>query len=138
MRTILSRAPILAPMILLAACNTVDATATSAVNPSVSDASASDPGRRVQAGKASWYQMGRRTANGEAFNPNGMTAAHRSLPFGTKVRVVHESSGRSVVVRINDRGPFSGGRIIDLARGPAQALGLTRSGIAYVSLHRLD
>jgi rare lipoprotein A len=133
MRTILSRAPILAPMILLAACNTVDATATSTVSPSVSD-----PGRKFQAGSASWYQMGRRTANGEAFNPNGMTAAHRNLPFGTRVRVVHESSGRSVVVRINDRGPFSGSRIIDLARGPAQALGLTRSGVAYVSLHRLD
>jgi rare lipoprotein A len=125
-------------MILLAACNTVDATATSAVNQSVSDSSVSNPGRRIQAGSASWYQMGRRTANGEAFNPNGMTAAHRSLPFGTKVRVVHESSGRSVVVRINDRGPFTGGRIIDLARGPAQALGLTRSGVAYVSLHQLD
>jgi rare lipoprotein A len=63
-----------------------------------------------------------------------MTAAHRSLPFGTRVRVVHEPSGRSVVVRINDRGPYSGGRIIDLARGPAQALGLTSTGTAVVAL----
>jgi rare lipoprotein A len=67
-----------------------------------------------------------------------MTAAHRSLPFGSRVRVVHEPTGRSVVVRINDRGPFTRGRVIDLARGPAHALGLTRSGTGYVSLHRLD
>jgi len=67
-----------------------------------------------------------------------MTAAHRTLPFGTRVRVVHEGTGRSVVVRINDRGPFTRGRVIDLARGAASALGVTRSGVAFVSLHRLD
>jgi rare lipoprotein A len=67
-----------------------------------------------------------------------MTAAHRSLPFGTKVRVVNEASGRSVIVRINDRGPFTRGRVIDLAQGPAQALGLTSSGTAYVSLQQID
>jgi rare lipoprotein A len=67
-----------------------------------------------------------------------MTAAHRTLPFGTRVRVVHERTGRSVVVRINDRGPFHGGRVIDLAEGPAQALGMTAEGATYVSLHRLD
>lgn len=94
-------------------------------------------GHRIQRGVASWYQSGRRTANGEAFRPGGMTAAHRSLPFGTRVRVVHERSGRSVVVRINDRGPFSRGRVIDLARGPARALGLTGSGVATVAVYRL-
>lgn len=90
---------------------------------------------------ASWYGPGfhgRRTASGERFNANAMTAAHPSLPFGTRLRVVNEKNGRSVVVRVNDRGPFAHRRIIDLAKGPAQALGLTTAGTAYVSLHRLD
>ena len=91
-------------------------------------------GQKLQRGHASWYQHGRRTANGEAFNPNGMTAAHRSLPFGTRVRVVNDKTGRSIVVRINDRGPFIGGRIIDLARGAARQLGM--GGVATVSLYR--
>jgi rare lipoprotein A len=67
-----------------------------------------------------------------------MTAAHRYLPFGTRLRVVNERNGQSVVVRVNDRGPFAHRRIIDLAKGPAQALGLMSTGTAYVSLHRLD
>jgi rare lipoprotein A len=90
----------------------------------------------VQRGAASWYGPGfhgRKTASGERFNANAMTAAHRSLPFGTKVRVVSERTGRSVTVRINDRGPFHGGRIIDLAAAPARALGI--AGTTYVSLH---
>jgi rare lipoprotein A len=94
-----------------------------------------------QRGQASWYGPGfdgKRTASGERFQPQAMTAAHRSLPFGTRVRVTHVSTGRSVVVRINDRGPFHGGRIIDLAAGPARMLGLTSVGSAYVSLHRID
>ena len=100
------------------------------------EASANEGGQKLQRGHASWYQHGRRTANGEAFNPNGMTAAHRSLPFGTRVRVVNERTGRSVVVRINDRGPFIGGRIIDLARGAARQLGM--DGVATVALYRLS
>jgi len=94
-----------------------------------------------QRGHASWYGPGfhgRRTASGETFNAGAMTAAHRTLPFGTRVRVLNARTGRSVVVRINDRGPFHRGRIIDLATGPAQMLGLTSAGSAYVSLHRLD
>ena len=90
----------------------------------------------IQRGAASWYGPGfhgRKTASGERFNTHAMTAAHRTLPFGTKVRVVNERTGRSVVVRINDRGPFHGGRVIDLAQAPARALGIT--GTAYVSLH---
>lgn len=87
-------------------------------------------------GTASWYGSGRRTANGETFHPGAMTAAHRSLPFGTHVRVVNERNGRSVVVRINDRGPFAHGRLIDLARAPARAIGLT--GTARVALTVLD
>ena len=92
-------------------------------------------GHKIQRGHASWYQHGRRTASGEAFNPNGMTAAHRSLPFGRQVRVVNEKTGRSVIVRIHGRGPFIGGRIIDLARGAARQLGM--NGVATVSLYRL-
>lgn len=90
----------------------------------------------AQSGGASWYGSGHRTASGEHFDPNGMTAAHRSLPFGTRVRVENRRTGRSVVVRINDRGPFVHGRIIDLSRGSARALGM--GGITYVSLHVMN
>jgi rare lipoprotein A len=81
-------------------------------------------GSGAQRGVASWYKHGRKTANGEAFNPHGLTAAHRSLPFGSRVKVVSERTGREVVVRINDRGPFARGRIIDLSLGSARALGM--------------
>src|SRR5437868_847203 len=87
---------------------------------------------QAQDGMASYYKSGRKTANGEKFNPNGYTAAHRSLKFGTKVRVTNLRNGRSVIVRINDRGPFVGGRIIDLAYGAAKAVGLHNSGVAKV------
>ena len=79
-------------------------------------------------GTASYYGPGfhgRRTANGERFNAHGITAAHRSLPFGTQVRVTSVATGRAVTVRINDRGPFTGGRIIDLSAGAARAIGLS-------------
>jgi rare lipoprotein A len=97
------------------------------------------PGLKVQRGGASWYGPGfhgRRTASGETFNTNAMTAAHRTLPFGTRVKVVNLRTGRSVVVRINDRGPFHKGRIIDLAKAPAMALGM--DGTADVSLHAMN
>ena len=87
-----------------------------------------------QTGHASWYKMGKVTANGERFNPNGLTAAHRTLPFGTKVKVKNLRNGKSVVVRINDRGPFIKGRVIDLALGAAKQIGLHRTGTARVSL----
>jgi rare lipoprotein A len=85
-------------------------------------------------GMASFYWQGQRTATGEHFNPEGMTAAHRSLPFGTRVRVTHLGNGRSVDVRINDRGPFVGGRIIDLSRGAAGVLGMRSQGVARVKV----
>lgn len=88
-------------------------------------------------GMASWYGPGfhgNRSASGEVFNQHSLTAAHRSLPFGTQVRVTNLNNGRAVVVRINDRGPFSRGRVIDLSAGAAQVIGLTRSGVAPVSL----
>jgi rare lipoprotein A len=84
-------------------------------------------------GMASYYKSGKRTANGEHFNPNGLTAAHRKLKFGTKVRVTNVHNGKSVVVRINDRGPFIRGRVIDLSLGAAKVIGLHRSGVAKIS-----
>lgn len=92
-------------------------------------------GASAGGGIASYYASGSRTASGAAFNPDGMTAAHRSLPFGTKVRVTNRSNGSSVVVTINDRGPFVGGRVIDLSRGAARAIGM--GGLAPVSLEVL-
>jgi len=93
-------------------------------------------------GLATWYGpgfAGRRTANGERFDPGQLTAAHRTLPFGTRVRVVSERTGDSVVVRINDRGPFGHeDRIIDLARGAARRIGLDRAGVMRVRLEILD
>jgi rare lipoprotein A len=88
-------------------------------------------------GNASYYQHGKRTANGEAFNAYGYTAAHRTLPFGTRVRVTNKQNGRSVVVRVNDRGPFIAGREIDVSRGAAEALGMVGSGVAPVHIEVL-
>ncbi|WP_407886983.1 septal ring lytic transglycosylase RlpA family protein [Scytonema sp. NUACC26] len=91
-------------------------------------------------GMASWYGYdgsGNRTATGERYNPEGLTAAHRSLPFGTRVRVINTRNGRSVVVRINDRGPFIRGRIIDLSAGAARILGVMSTGIAPVRIEVL-
>lgn len=93
---------------------------------------------RAQAGMASWYGPGfhgKRTASGERFNTRALTAAHRTLPFGARVRVTNKSNGRSIVVRINDRGPFTGGRVIDLSNASARAIGV--SGVAKVALARL-
>ena len=91
----------------------------------------------TQTGIASWYQMGKVTANGEAYNPDGLTAAHRSLPFGTIIQVKNLSNGRTVRLRINDRGPFVGGRILDVSRGGARQLGLMGSGTARVQVTQL-
>ena len=96
-------------------------------------------GHGGQTGLATWYGpgfYGHKTASGERFTGTGLTAAHRSLPFGTRVRVVDEHTGRSVVVRINDRGPYRHGAIIDLSRASARALGV--SGTARVTLVSLS
>lgn len=95
---------------------------------------------KIITGEASWYGpgfYGNRTASGEIYRPGTMTAAHRTLPFGTKVRVTNLWNGRSAVIRINDRGPFVGHRVIDLGHGAASSLGLTASGIAQVRLEVL-
>lgn len=94
----------------------------------------------VEAGMASWYGpgfAGRLTANGEVFDPSQLTAAHKSLPFNSLVRVVNEANGMAVVVRINDRGPFKPGRIIDLSRASAEAIGMIGTGVARVRLELL-
>lgn len=85
-------------------------------------------------GIASYYWQGQKTASGARFNPSAMTAAHRTLPFGTRVLVTNRNNGRSVTVTINDRGPFIKGRIIDLSRGAAGVIGMHGSGLAPVSI----
>ncbi len=88
-------------------------------------------------GLASWYGgkfHGRRTANGEVYDQNGPTAAHKTLPFGTQVRVVNLENGRATVLRINDRGPFVRGRIIDVSRRAAEVLGFRSKGLARVGI----
>ena len=103
-------------------------------NSSWRDANASVGGSgRGFSGMASFYgnESGSKTASGQRFNQNAMTAAHRSLPFGTKLKVTH--GGRSVVVTINDRGPFIRGRVLDLSTGAARAVGLTGAGVGRVT-----
>lgn len=114
-------------------------------DPSSDDASAGDEkyrltgeaARQFESGHASWYGPrfhGRLTASGERYDMYALTAAHKTLPFGTVVRVRSEVLGREVDVRINDRGPFAPGRVIDVSRAAAEALGLVGAGVAEVSL----
>jgi len=91
-------------------------------------------GANAETGRASWYALTSKTASGERCDPNAMTAAHRSLPFGTKVKVENLRNGRAVVVRINDRGPYVSGRVIDLTRAAARRLGIMDSGVAPVRI----
>lgn len=88
----------------------------------------------AQCGRASWYALTSKTASGERMNPAAMTAAHRTLPFGTRLKVINQRNGRSVVVRINDRGPFIRGRVLDLSKAAAQKLGFIRAGHAKVCM----
>lgn len=93
--------------------------------------------RYVANGKASYYAdkfHGRLTSNGEVFNQDSLTCAHRTLPFGTYLRVTNKSNGRSVIVRVNDRGPFVDGRIVDLSKAAAEQLGMLRKGIVRVDV----
>ncbi len=98
------------------------------------------PAAAQSIGHASFYGKelaGRKTASGEKFNPGGLTAAHRSLPFGTQLKLTNISNGRSVVVRINDRGPFVRGRVLDVSLGAAQALGFSARGTAQLRMEAL-
>ena len=101
---------------------------------------AEPPVQPIGDGVASYYGhelAGRPTASGERFNPERLTAAHRTLPFGSRVRVTNLRNGESIVVRINDRGPFAHGRVIDLSQAAARAIGMIRSGTARVKLELL-
>lgn len=91
----------------------------------------------TQTGKASYYHdkfQGRTTANGEKYRKHKLTAAHRTLPFGTKVKVINQSNGKKVKVRINDRGPFVEGRIIDLSKRAARKIGMLDAGVSDVKI----
>ena len=94
-----------------------------------------------QSGKASYYgkaHHGKRTASGVRFNMHGLTAAHRTLPFGTKLRVTSKDTGKSVIVTVNDRGPYHGNRILDLSQEAARQLGMIKRGVGQVTIERIE
>lgn len=124
-----------ATMVALAAATLMAVSATAGVaspRKSWRDAHASIGSGHSFTGKASFYgnESGSKTASGQRFNQNAMTAAHRTLPFGTRLKVTH--AGRSVVVTVNDRGPFIRGRVLDLSKGAAHVIGLTGRGVGQV------
>jgi len=92
------------------------------------------PARSASSGLASYYSEGQETASGERFDPSELTAAHPSLPFGTRLHVTNVKTGRSVVVRVNDRGPFVHGRLVDVSYSAAQALGMVNAGVVPVKV----
>ena len=124
-------------LLALAACAEQSARTPPAPAPDASGA----PGRVfTQEGQASWYganHHGKTTANGEPFDMEAMSAAHRTLPFGTMVQVTNKANGKTVTVRINDRGPFVNGRIIDLSARAARELGIVKSGVATVRIEQV-
>lgn len=97
--------------------------------------------KKTQVGSASWYGSkyhGRKTSSGERYNKNDMTAAHKTLPFGTKVKVTNPANDESVILRINDRGPFVGNRIIDVSEAAARKLGMHSKGVARVKVEVIE
>jgi rare lipoprotein A len=105
------------------------------------DAHAAKTRKWTQVGKASWYGrrfQGHRTASGEAFDLNMLTCAHRTLPIGTLLRVTNLSNRKSIMVRVNDRGPVPAGLIVDLSYGAARSLGFVKRGNAHVRLDKVD
>ncbi|HUI09131.1 MAG TPA: septal ring lytic transglycosylase RlpA family protein [Bacteroidota bacterium] len=132
--------PIVASGLLIAGCGAGSPRFTSRERPEP-PAQGEPPAASQMAGVASYYAdefNGRITASGEVYNMDDMTAAHRTLPFGTKVRVTSVDTGRSVVVRINDRGPFKDDRVIDLSLGAAKQLGVIAAGTARVVLQIME
>lgn len=135
------------PLILVSACLCLLVTVSSCHRKSVpekstggktSGSTSSSSGKMTkQTGKASYYADkfdGRKTANGEIFSQKKLTAAHRTLPFGTMVTVKNLANGKSVTVRINDRGPFAGNRLIDLSRAAANAIDMVKQGVVSVEI----
>ncbi len=102
--------------------------------PSYSNSDSGSSGGYTLTGKASYYWQPQALASGGRFNPNAMTAAHKTLPFGTKVRVTNQNNGKSVVVTINDRGPYIAGRIIDLSKAAAHSISMQGSGVVPVKV----
>ena len=108
--------------------------------PNTAAAPEKEVGTHHESGEASYYGeelAGRPTASGETFDPAKMTAAHRTLPLGTRLRVTNTTNGQSVVVRVNDRGPFAKRRVLDLSKGAAKSIGMLRSGTARVRIELL-
>jgi rare lipoprotein A len=129
-----SRAPIAAAMLAIAALAACGSPAKkSGGGKRVGAAPAGD----IQHGMASWYGRGQGTASGERFDKRAMTAAHRSFPMNTRVRVTNQRNGRAVILRINDRGPFVRGRIIDVSEAAAEQLGMKEAGVVPVKVERL-
>ncbi len=98
-------------------------------------------GKFKQNGTASWYGRqfhGRKTASGETFDMNGLTAAHRTLPMNCYIKVTNKDNGKSVIVKVNDRGPFHGNRVLDLSYGAAKAIGITQKGVGNVTIERVN
>ena len=129
----------LIPLLLTASAAAQEVEVTD--NPIAGIVQPADAETEIGGGMASYYGnelAGNRTASGERFDPGQLTAAHRSLPFGTMVRVTNTSNGDSVIVRINDRGPFSHGRVIDVSTAAAREIGMHRSGTARVKLALLN
>ena len=123
---------------MINACNALAITALLIGGAFAETPAAAEESKPIQTGAASWYGPGfhgKKTANGERFNTHDLTAAHKTLPFGTKVRVTNEQTGQSVVVRINDRGPYAHGRVIDLSKAAAAAVGI--AGVSKVTLAAL-
>lgn len=135
-RNLTSVALAIAGVILIPSCASTGNANTKPINPDSQLAIKS-----VQTGKASWYSIktnyGTRTASGQRLSNEAATAAHKTLPMGTKVRVINQSNGKSEIVTINDRGPYTKGRIIDVTIGAAERLGFVKRGIALVRVEVL-
>ena len=120
-----------------------DGSGSATAAPSSPDAATQAQGseRTAQTGKIAWYGRkfaGRKTASGQRFDPSAMTMAHPTLPFGTRVRVTNLDNGKSVIVRVNDRGPSTPGRIADLSQAAAEQIGMTRAGVVEARLEVLS
>ncbi len=133
-------APLLALAVFVAACSRARPPSPESLSAGPERAGREKTGRE-EIGDASFYagrHQGKPTASGETFDKNALTAAHRSLPFGTRLEVTNLGNDRSVVVRVNDRGPFVRGRIVDLSLAAAKALGMAKDGVTRVRLQPLQ
>jgi rare lipoprotein A len=129
------------PVLLISCSSAVRYTSSNISGKNSQEINSSVSGSFSQTGLASYYADkfdGRTTANGEIFSQNKFTAAHKTLPFGTKLKVTNIKNGKSVVVTVNDRGPYADGRIIDLSKAAAAELGMLNSGVAEVKIETIN